>query len=624
MGDAFIDVGLMASSHISSSSVAEPVYGNSLDNSPDLNTNYLQGLDPLQRQGEIVKAIWPTPSASARIDWQNFCNIYEAIKATAQPNYKSAKIQVSSGLNLDEWDQALAHYHDRHICQYLRYGWPLGYHKTNPPASADQNHPSTIQHLEHVLKFVEKELSLGALVGPFSEPPFQPWTRVSPIMRRPKKDSKERRVIVDLTYPEGYGVNDGIDIYNYYGQNISYTLPTLGDMVSRLQACGKGALVWKADLAKAYRQLRVNPLDTPLLAMKVHNKYYLDVCPPFGCRTSSAACQRMSNALVYLMRTDGYFVLAYLDDYGGCEEDQSIAHESYHHFLDLAKTLGLELAEHKCVPPSTKIEWLGYMVDTIDMSVSIPAPKLLEVVSECVSWASKTRANKRMIQSLAGKLLHLTSCIIPARRFVVRVLATLRAMADDAWTTLSPEFKLDLAWFYNYAEAANGTYYYTPARREVVIECDSSHVAGGGVADGFCYAWKYSSQHKNRFSNIHHLEAINLIVAYNTLAKYVATPGVLIVINTDNMASSIALETGRTKNSTLGNCAQELWLQATINNHVVEIRHKPGHDIPLADALSRQYHEHVKADYVANAISSHNLTIVSPKLNGYKFFSEYI
>lgn len=87
-------------------------------------------------------------------------------------------------------------------------------------------------------------------------------------MTRPKRDSKVRRVIVDMSYPPGQGVNNGINICDYYGKNITYTLPTIKDLINRLQACGKGALVWKADLARAYRQLRVDPLDSPLLGLK--------------------------------------------------------------------------------------------------------------------------------------------------------------------------------------------------------------------------------------------------------------------------------------------------------------------------------------------------------------------
>lgn len=108
-------------------------------------------------------------------------------------------------------------------------------------------------------------------------------------MTRPKKDAQERRVISDMSYPDGEGVNDVIFICDFFGKNITYTLPTIKDLVTRLQSCGKGAFLWKADLARAYHQLRFDPLDTRLLGLKVDGKYYINACPPFGCHSSSAA-----------------------------------------------------------------------------------------------------------------------------------------------------------------------------------------------------------------------------------------------------------------------------------------------------------------------------------------------
>lgn len=85
--------------------------------------------------------------------------------------------------------------------------------------------------------------------------------------------------------------------------------------------------MWKADLGRAYRQLRADPLDAPLLGMKVGNNIYIDLCPPFGCRSSAAICQKMANALVYIMKKKGYHILAYLDDFGACFTSEQTAKE---------------------------------------------------------------------------------------------------------------------------------------------------------------------------------------------------------------------------------------------------------------------------------------------------------
>lgn len=178
--------------------------------------------------------------------------------------------------------------------------------------------------------------------------------------------------------------------------------------------------------------------------------------------------------------------------------------------MDLTQKLRLKLALHKSSPPSTYTEWLGYQVDTNQMLIAIPQPKLEQVLAECTLWMNRTRANKKMIQSITGRLLYIANCVTPGRKFVTRILATLRAMEDQAWVTLSPHFKADIAWFLHYARLSNGIFLFNPVRPTMDLECDSSLYGGGGLSHPYCYAWVYDTSHVKKFQDIHHLEAVNI------------------------------------------------------------------------------------------------------------------
>lgn len=575
----------------------------------------------VSNQTNILANIWPVSTDKARVEHPDFCKLYDAILAAARPNCIGARLQVHSALNLDEWDKLLINYHDKEICSFLRFGWPIGFHNSSPPSSVEDNHASAANHLKEVKEFIQTELGHGALVGPFSAPPFQPWSRCSPIMTRPKKETSERRVIVDLSFPIGFGVNDGIDTLSYFGRDVSYTLPSIKDFITVLQKEGRGALAWKADLARAYRQLRADPVDAPLLGIKVGQEYYIDRCPPFGCKTSSAACQRTSNALVYLMREAGYFLLAYLDDYISCNKDASKAAEAYTYFADLTSRLGLKLAAHKCVHPTMSIDWLGYTIDTKLMTVAVPLQKLREIIQECKAWETKNRVSKKMLQSIVGRIMYVSNCIRPARKFSARILATLRQMKDRNWTTIKDDVKADLKWFYNFAAISNGVYYYSPPRVEIPLECDSSLYAGGGVGVGRYYTLNYTDAHRQTYPSIVHLEAINLLVLYRTMADFISDPATLVVIYTDNLGLRYALETGKTKDGILASCAREMWLMAAAHNHQVTIRHKPGTDLVLADALSRQAKDPQKAALAKALVLRDSLINVTLKVNDYVFFN---
>lgn len=276
-------------------------------------------------QQKIFKETWPSLTPDAREKFPLFAAIYDEVKSYNLPNFLGAKKTIPSALNLKQWEYELATYHDKEICHFLRFGWPVGYHLPTPPVSIKENHHSARVHQKHIQHYIETETAHGAIVGPFSSPPFAPWTRLSPLMTRPKRDSDKRRVIVDMSFPTGEAVNDGIRICSIYGRDTTYTLPSVQDLAEIIQRSPSTAWLWKADLARAYRQLRVDPIDTPLLGFGVGTDSYIDLCPSFGCRSSSGACQRLSAAVVFMMARKGFSVLAFLDDFAGCEQSREKA-----------------------------------------------------------------------------------------------------------------------------------------------------------------------------------------------------------------------------------------------------------------------------------------------------------
>ena len=60
-----------------------------------------------------------------------------------------------------------------------------------------------------------------------------------------KKDSNKRRIILDLSFPIGEGVNDGVLKKHFQGSPFTYKLPTVTDLADRLAEIGPGALIWK-------------------------------------------------------------------------------------------------------------------------------------------------------------------------------------------------------------------------------------------------------------------------------------------------------------------------------------------------------------------------------------------
>lgn len=72
-----------------------------------------------------------------------------------------------------------------------------------------RNLPLVTGHEAVVRAKLNKEVSLGRVLGPFKDPPL-PHLIVSPLGVVPKKAPGEYRLIHHLSFPLGSSVNDGI------------------------------------------------------------------------------------------------------------------------------------------------------------------------------------------------------------------------------------------------------------------------------------------------------------------------------------------------------------------------------------------------------------------------------
>lgn len=128
-----------------------------------------------------------------------------------------------------------------------------------------RNHKGATDFPDDIKNCLKKESSYKAIVGPFKSNPFNEPIAVSPINSVHKKESLERRVIVDLSFPKDTSVNNGILKDQYLGETISVQYPTVDNLIDLIKKKGKGCHLFKRDLKRAYRQIYLDPGDIHLL-----------------------------------------------------------------------------------------------------------------------------------------------------------------------------------------------------------------------------------------------------------------------------------------------------------------------------------------------------------------------
>ena len=143
--------------------------------------------------------------------------IFDMVNRDGRFNHREARIPLPSGMNIKKWRTMLRGYSDSNVIEYQEFGWPIGIDRDAQFISEGENHASAKAYSRDITHYIVTELHNGALLGPFGAPPPPPPTgcHYSPLMSRPKKDSKFRRVIVDLSWPRGFSVNDAISRTEY-------------------------------------------------------------------------------------------------------------------------------------------------------------------------------------------------------------------------------------------------------------------------------------------------------------------------------------------------------------------------------------------------------------------------
>ena len=230
-------------------------------------------------------------------------------------------------------------------------------------------------------------MQYGTIYGPFAQPPFP--CHVSPFLTRDKPNLDTRRVILGLGFPSGQSVNDGVPKHKHLGSYFDLKYPSVDHIVDSLKELGTDAVLYKIDIKRAFRHLRIDPGDLDLLGLK-HDQYYIDGYLPFGFRHGSVFLQHCSDAIRFIMAdTFGYPNLYnYIDDlvYTGLP---GVIHQSYNTLLALLQELDLEISTSKLIEPTHIAVCLGIEINSVNRTLQIPKDKLTQIQQICQQYVSK-------------------------------------------------------------------------------------------------------------------------------------------------------------------------------------------------------------------------------------------
>ena len=380
--------------------------------------------------------------------------------------------------------------------------------------------------------------------------------------------------------PRGRSVNDFIP-----DSESSVHFNHFDEAVKIVASLGQGALLAKLDVKSAFRICLVCPEDWHLLGFSFKDMFFVDLCLPFGLRSSVNRFSQLADASLWILNATNY-----LDDYFLAAPGAS---QQFQEQLKLATsvfaTLGIPLAPEKVIGLLNVITYLGIEIDSSKIELRLPERKIEEMSGILAQLKGRKKCTKRELLSLIGKLSFASKIIPSGRTFIRRLIdlsTTVRRLSHRV--SLNHDAREDINWWQQFLPSWNG--------RQKILDinttlCPSVNLytdASGQIGFGIYFNGEWVAQkwpEKFAQNSIQWKELFPIYLACYIWGKQFHEKRLL--FHCDNMAITNIWATGMSKCTKIMSLVRKIFFIAAENNFTVNIKHIPGIDNSVADSLSR-------------------------------------
>ena len=427
--------------------------------------------------------------------------------------------------------------------------------------------------------FVDKEINRLLKKGIIRESCHEPGEWISPIFTRPKSDGDGYRLILNLKK-----LNEVSDYQHF----------KMDTMVSVLAMIYPGVYMAKLDIKDAYYTVPIDSDDQNFLKFSFKDMLYQFLALPNGYTKGPRKFTKLLKPLLSQLRQEGISLLAYLDDIIVIDWSLEGCRRSIFRVMEVLQYYGFTIHPDKCVlEPSTSMEFLGFLVNSISMSVELPHAKKLVMIELCneilIANESRKGISIRTIARLLGKIASSFLAIYDGRmhyrkleRFKMISLARNRGNYDK-FVHFSTSVAEEICWWRD-----NILDSYAPIIRnnpDLVINTDACNYGWGASMGGISTGGLFEAEESEVHINI--LESKAVYFGLKSLCDF---PGSHILVRSDNTATVGAIsKMGSSKSIRLDNIITSIWEWALARNIWLSSTHIPGKFNEEADKESRKF-----------------------------------
>ncbi len=228
----------------------------------------------------------------------------------------------------------------------------------------------------------------------------------------------------------------------------------------------------------------------------------------------------------------------------------------------------------------------------MSQTLSLPAGKHKEILDLLHRWLIKTSCTLTELQSLIGSLIFASKCIPAGRLFTRRLIAMLSHEKTTANKNiiLNADFFCDINWWIEFLPKWNGKALFLEPHWTractVQLYTDASATLGcGGFYDGAWFQSRWPGWLLSANPCIEFLEMFPILIALQLWGHTFSKKR--LIFHCDNLGATQAWSSYNSKNRGVLELMRRMVTVAAKFNFTITIKHIPGLDNGIADALSR-------------------------------------
>ena len=365
------------------------------------------------------------------------------------------------------------------------------------------------------------------------------------------------------------------------------------------QLVRKGDYMVTIDLKDAYFSIPIHQSHRKFLRFSWRNQLFQFAALPFGLTSAPRVFTKVLKPVIASMRQRGIRCLIYIDDLIIVASSKMECNEQAVFAVQLLTDLGFNVNMEKSnLVPKTRVEFLGFVLDSIRMELFLPEKKKENILQRIRNLLMSRQILVRQVSSMVGLMQSAKWAVMPAviyYRFLQRDLNSALEETGrdyDSLIMLSQEARQELKMWLTNLEMWHGRAM-VMSRPSLIIQTDASLLGWGAVC---LNTGKEANGLWSREETMLHINVLELMTAWFAIQTLVnVTTGAHVRFQMDNTtAVSYINKQGGTKSCQMVIIAKKIWDWAIKHQVQVSAEHLPGKQNVTADKLSRELNDNLE------------------------------